>query len=804
MGIFRSRWATPLICTLLTYGLLVFAVSAARATPPTPPAELLLPDAEALAALRPENGAFTISARVRAHQEISKPRLAVRIIRTGTLGQPQGQVRRFDFNYPTAGETQPVEVEIPARAAAGIYRIEVALHAEQEGKTATVDEGVLYQVVEQGRPRLTTPIELRRHQVGRHEQAFQEALSQHPEQPDIRLLADPIIPVPADLKKYIRQSVRPIQTRADGSRPKLIEPYLRRGTGGGQSDAPKLAVGPAPLRLLGQVVFEDWYTDTLGNPVFSPLANATITVIVDAPLGYDLLVDDTVTDENGSWSLDVDPSLQGADLYYTVNLGNQSLDVLDDLGNDYVWWSATRSGTATVDFGQQVLTTNIEAAAVFATINIGWNHIVEVGGQDPGQIEARFPAVYTHWNSDPALGAIAVYVEMGHEDIPDVILHEYGHALMHYAFYERDISPGGPHTWNEPMQDRGLAYSEGWAHAFAMSVCPDGQFTEDEGNDEGPGEWPECTATYSIDTGVTVERFQLAANRMGERNEGRVAAALNDFLDAPNDDNLDQGTPNDDIGRTGYQDDNVSDRIALATIYRDHMWNFLRTDFVEFFASLLGDLNGTPQSRTVDILFYSWMPIATAPVICVASKVAVAMSSDYAATLDGLRSFRDEVLEPLTVGRRWIQSYYSNSPELAVLLIGSSKARQAAQVIVEHFSEIGRVLKEPKGLERLSDSEEPALPRRVTESIATITRLIEAKGSLELKRDLSEARRFLKTFEGKTVSQAVRQVAAMEKVGSGQRLPVIRPTKFAPGSQNVDWELIKKNLPPDAAPQEHE
>lgn len=789
---FSRRPATPLICAFLTYSLLVLAVSPARATQPAPPAELFLPNGEELAALRPEHGAFVVPARVQAHELISKPWLTVRITRTGTLGQPQGQARRFDFNRPGAGETQPVEFEIPARATAGIYRIEVALQTEQQGKTATVDEGILYQVVEQGRPRLTTPIELRRHQVARHKRAFEEALSQDPEHPDIRLLTEPIVPLPADLKKYIRQSGRPTHKRANSSPPKLIEPYLRSGTGSGGSDAPDRAVGPVPLplTLTGEVVFEDWYTDPLGNPVLSPLANATITLIL---VSSSSSLADTVTDENGHWSVDVSSLLQGADIYYTVSLGNQSFNVLDDVGDDYVWSSAIRSGAGTIDFGQQILTTNVEAAEVFATINIGWNHIVTVGGQDPGLVEARFPAVYTHW--DPAQ---RLDVEMGHEDIPDVILHEYGHALMQYAFGGNQISPGGPHTWNEPLQDTGLAYSEGWAHAFALSVCPDGQFTEDEGTSENANEWPVCTATTSNDVGITIERFQLATNRSGERNEGRIAAAINDFLDAPNDDNLDNGVPNSDIGRTGYQDDNVTDRLTLAAIYRDHMWGFLHNDFVEFFSSLLGDLNGTPQSRTIDILFYSWMPIATAPVICVATKVAMAMKPDYAVTLDGLRDFRDHVLKPLIVGRRWIQSYYSHSPELAVLLIGSSEARQAAQVIIEHFAEIGRSFDQPQGLERLSNSQEPALPRRVTKSIATMTKLIEAKGSSpELKRDLAEARRFLRAFEGMSMSQAVRHVSILEKVGGGQKRPVIQPMKFAPGSQDVDWELIRRNLHAD-------
>jgi hypothetical protein len=83
----------------------------------------------------------------------------------------------------------------------------------------------------------------------------------------------------------------------------------------------------------------------------------------------------------------------------------------------------------------------------------------------------------------------------------------------------------------------------------------------------------------------------------------------------------------------------------------------------------------------------------------------------------------------------------------------------------------------------------------VTNSIKTISRVIQAKGSKELKQKLAEVQEILGPFEGLSVSEAVQKVSAMEKAGRGKDAPRVQTMKFAPGSQQVDWDLIKKNLP---------
>lgn len=316
---------------------------------------------------------------------------------------------------------------------------------------------------------------------------------------------------------------------------------------------------------------------------------------------------------------------------------------------------------------------------------------------DLEHIEVRFPDFCIVDNNLTACwdtGAEIVRIQAEDNDGPDLILHEYGHALQYYAFGGNPVA-GGVHSFDDFEQDLGVAFGEGWATVFALSVCPDETWSWSEGTYEGLNEWPTCNV--NTDYGEWIEGFRyptVSTNWAGEHHEGRVAAAINDFLDSLNDNNEGTGSR----GKNGYEDANENDRISLATIFRDHMLGYDFNDFINFFIHLRSGLRSTKQSLGDDIMTYNWMswPI-TVPVpdtLCVASKVAMAMSAEYATVLDGLRGFRDKIMKPLAVGRRWIQTYYSHSPEMAILLIGNSEARQGGQVIVEHFPQFGLILKD--------------------------------------------------------------------------------------------------------------
>lgn len=830
MNRLRSWLVKPLLCAVMACSLIALVLIPAYATPPAPPVQLLLPESKNLVTLQPEKGFFMVPARVLARKEVGKVTLMVTTTKTGALGRREAQARQEELKALGRGETRQVTIRIPALAKDGIYRIEAALQIERNGQTGVVSKGVIIEVVEKGQPRLTTPDELRQTQVLQQKQAFQNALARKPDQPDIRLLMDRTVPVPHDLAKHFKPYTGPEQKQTQGSGPPAaIKPYLMNKT---KVEKPKDAhlrqkagIAPPLIEVKGQVVFEDWYTNIACNPydpndpyypctpgppnVLTPLANATVTVLIESP--YAVGIDTTVTDENGEWVVYIDPSWEGSSLYYTVSLGNESFDVRDAAGNDYVWYSATRTASGIENFGQETFTTNAEAAQVFAVINRGWNHIVTEGGQDPGHIDIQYPDICPSVNLscwDPAVEIVRI--ESSENDGPDVILHEYGHALMYYAFGGISFGYGAAgHSFEDKEQDPSVAYSEGWATGFALAVCPDGNFAWHEAPYEYPAdEWPVCDADY--DYGESIEFFCHDCdadpdsdgdgitddNRLGWLHEGRIAAALNDFVDEPDDDN---GGDEDRGGANGGEDANANDRISLATIYRDHMWGFLYYNFPDFIISLQSDLSSTSRSLTADIQVYNYTALPTPEIElqCVASKVAMAKSPDYETVIDGLRTFRDRMLKPLQTGRRLMQTYYSHSPEMAILLIGSPEARQAAQVIIRHFSELGQSLSSPQGQKQMASSRESVLPRHVSGAIGQVSSLIEAKGSAELKRDMAEALAFLKTFDGMTVAQADQHISTLEKVREGRGMTVVQPMKFAPASQNADWALIRKNLPGD-------
>ena len=358
---------------------------------------------------------------------------------------------------------------------------------------------------------------------------------------------------------------------------------------------------------------------------------------------------------------------------------------------------------------------------------------------------------------------------------------------MYRAFGNTGISPGGAHGFDDDAQDPGLAYSEGWATGYMLSLCPDGEYNWHEGNTEGAGEWPTCTS--QSDTGRTIEQFSDGGNRVGERNEGRIAAAINDFRDSPNDNN--GGSEN--RGRNAESDGNATSRISLAAIFRDSMWGFLHNDFLDFWFTFAGNLSGTTRDRADDIMQYNWMSLPI-EVSCVAAKVTASLREDSEGILAGLRAFRDHALKPLPAGRRWIQSYYSHSPELAMVLIQSPEARQAALVVIEHFSRLGHALSKRAELERLIDGNQEVLPNDVFRAIETIANAIEKNGSSELRRELGLLGEELRSLNGLSLGQAVRR-AEIDAGKADLVLPSVRAHQLGEGSRKADWELIRKYLP---------
>lgn len=764
----RASFHLACVAALLVGGI-------AQATPPTPPAELEWFDRDAIAKLEPTNGTFRLPLRVAVRDGATDLSIEVRVVRTDAIKPTE--VAKSTHRLQAGDNRDRVEIEVPVQKGEDArYEIAIELVGSIDKRRGVLDREVIYQVTEGGRSRLVMPAELRRLDQRQRNERFMERLREAPDRPDIRLLTADTLRVPDELAAKAQAAADRPQLQVRGTGPsEKIRRYVVDRTDAAWSDID-------PITVRGRLVYLDF------EGTWRPLINASVNLYDDDTFGDEHL-GTTASDWNGDWSFTVNNDdgwlANGRDIYYRFNLGNTRWDVHDDDGDQYVWQSAVHddlSDGTVVDFGNETGTTDATAMQVFGIVNLGWAHITNAGGQDPGYIEVQHPTSSTFHSAG------VVNVEASDNDGPDTILHEYGHGLMYRAFGNTSISPGGAHGFDDDLQDPGLAYSEGWATGYMLSLCPDGEYNWHEGATESAGEWPTCTTQN--DTGRQIERFSDAGNRVGERNEGRVAAAINDFRDAPDDDN--GGTEN--RGRNGESDANASNRIALTTIYRDSMWGFVHNDFVNFWVTFAGNLSGTTRARADDIMQYNWMSIPV-DVSCVASKVTASLEKEPEGLLSGLRSFRDHALKPLPAGRGWIQSYYRHSPELAMLLIGDPEARKSALVIIKHFAELGRAFGTRQALERLLETDPQILPPDVTSAIERISALVEKNGSEELRRELGAFRHELRSFEGMSLSDAVREAESGARGIKKGALQVIRPAPVGPASQEADWALIRKNLP---------
>jgi hypothetical protein len=730
--------------------------------------------------LEPREGAFVLPLRVQVHDDVSGLAVHWRMLDTVALERKAVKEGRLSIDVkPRRGEQQRIEVQIPALTKQGRYRVELELLGQLGGKSTILDRVTLYQDIQDGKPSLVGAPDLRRKDNLQRKEAFRKHLQKYPDRPDIRLLSSGTVSVPSGIAAgVVPFKDRPhLQVRGDGP-----PAQIRRHTVDRVNDSWSRA---DPITIRGRIVFQDF------DGTWRPLVNVSVNLFDDDTFGDEHL-GTTVTDWNGNWSFTVnndDGFLQnGRDIYYQFHLGNTRWNVRDGDGDDYLWQSATHddlSDGAVVDFGDETGSTDPEAMQVFAVLNLGWNHITTTGAQDPGMIEARYPTSGSFFSPSSE----TVNIDTADNDGPDTILHEYGHALMHKAFGGANISPGGPHGFGDDAQDPGLAYSEGWGTGFMLSVCPDGMYNWHEGNTENAGEWPTCTTQN--DGGQDIELFADDGNRVGEKNEGRVAGAINDFLDQHNDDN----GGSEDRGRNSESDTNSGNRISLATIFRDSMWGFVHNDFLNFWVTFAGNLSGTTRSQADNIMQYNWMSLPI-DVSCVASKVTVAEHKDAPRILEGLRAFRDKGLKPLQVGRRWIQTYYSHSPELAMLLIRNADARKAAVEVIAHFADFGEAFANHRALEQKLNANAPVLPKNVQLAMDRVLSAIEKEGSAELKREVEPIRNTIRSFQGLSLSQAMAFIETMTPAEKGGAMNVVRPRDLSPASGKADWSLIRKHLPP--------
>lgn len=608
----------------------------------------------------------------------------------------------------------------------GIQKLEFSIQTADGG---IIDMKVLYlQESGPGRYLLYTPKQFRRMEHERRWQMFNEALRKSPQEPDLRLLMPSTAVIKGHKIPEIQKSEQALEVRpmppTDGLRPYFID---RSAYNWEPKD---------PLTVRGRLVYQDF------DGVWRSIINASVD-IWDSDTGPDEYLGTVGTDWNGYWSFSCNNDdgwwADGRDIYYSFRLENTRWRV-QDCGPwpdaTYSWESSVRddvSDGSVIDFGVETGSTDADAMVIWNFLNRAWNHAVSTGGQDPGFIDCCFPESETQWTNFWE----ELDVEAQYADGPDVVTHEYAHGMMYYA-YDGDIpGPGGNHTFTDASQDRGLAWSEGWGTGFALSVCPDGQFNWHEGNSEASGEYPSCSVQN--DFGFALERCSVTCT-LGEESEARVAAAINDLRDLPNDSSSGDAS----LGRTDRADLNRNVRVPLTTIWRDVVWGGYHSTFNEFWRDLAGELSGDQLKYAREACQFNYMDIKD-PITCVVS----AFLGENLPALEHVRLFRDIVLKRMPAGSKLIASYNRHSPEMRTLLFRDSEAREKALEIMKYFGSKAKRLLDNTTAEALA--REDVIGAEIRPAIDTVLARLERSGSPALRKDVREVKALYKSVSGFTM-----------------------------------------------------
>jgi hypothetical protein len=183
-------------------------------------------------------------------------------------------------------------------------------------------------------------------------------------------------------------------------------------------------------------------------------------------------------------------------------------------------WNNLTDGTH-IDFSVEGVPSNqIGAWIIFSYhcgIAAGWNYIQTQTGYEMAMASACWPC--GDWPGyDPNNGVI--YLTDWSAWYPDVILHEYGHYVMHTLYGYMPTPPGGPPPENHinETSNNVTAWVEGWANFFPLVVFNDPVLEDpwSSTNLETP-HW--CSPNWDD----------------GDEVEGRVAGALWDIFDPQND-----------------------------------------------------------------------------------------------------------------------------------------------------------------------------------------------------------------------------------------------------------------------------
>jgi hypothetical protein len=246
------------------------------------------------------------------------------------------------------------------------------------------------------------------------------------------------------------------------------------------------------------------------------------------------------------------------------------------------------------------------------------------------------------------------------------------------------------------------------------------------------------------------------------------------MIDNQNDDN----GGNLDQGRNDADDDNMPNRVSLETMLNDTLWGSWHDDFEAFWADLSGELSGAALGDANEIMYYNYMDVP-APISCVATKVVSMNTTSPDGVLEGLRRFRDNALKGFNGGRHLINSYYRNSPELAMILLKDAKLRHDVMGMIHHFSKLGYIITENKALKEQTASREPVIDEDMAMKIRSLMAGIEKKASQSLKNDMEPLSGILASLEGLDMLSLQKKLGDVKSKRSKIHFIQINPSDFS-------------------------
>lgn len=461
-----------------------------------------------------------------------------------------------------------------------------------------------------------------------------------------------------------------------------------------------------PITVTGRF----FYVDRNGSTV--PLVNATVDIRDDDTFGDEQLTS-VVTGWDGSYSAVVnadDGWLQnGRDIYVRVRTTNSRFRVQDCgiFSSTYSWTTDVRndlSDGAVVDFGSLQPASDMDAARMFQDLNAGWNHITTAGSQDPGFVNLCWPESATNYDFSN------VNITDGDEVAEDVVLHEYGHAIMHNA-YNNSYWPAnavGPHTFCDTTpQHRNLAFTEGWATFVALSVNPDGVYD---------------SASWSWDL-----ENNSCSNADGKRDETMVAAGIIDMRDSASDGNCSGGSC----------DPSGSNRVSMVDLWRDTVFSQNIDDMDEYWDVLCPELSEAQHDDAIDSLDFNNIDVPACQCTAELSLAAADRDRDIPQVVDSLREFRDVGLKKTTVGKRMIQHYYANHREASKLILSNPAALKHA---VSIFTNVAKTM---DGYALGKGEDRPLLDSSTRKDVQELVNYLKEKASPDFLSAITEAEQYI-------------------------------------------------------------